>query len=59
MLKSFIGQSEHTLPCILQAIGENFSPPSTHPTSQKFIAMCDEILIELQVKKILVVNLEN
>ena len=50
LLKSLIGQSEHTLPSILLAIGEKLTFPSTHPTSQKMIAMCDELLRELQVK---------
>jgi len=48
LLKSIIGQSEHTFAAIVLAIGEKLTLPSNHPTSQKMIAMCDELLRELQ-----------
>ncbi|EFX90254.1 hypothetical protein DAPPUDRAFT_205366 [Daphnia pulex] len=47
-LKFCVGQSEYTLPGLFMGFLEKFCLPSTHPTSVKMLAMCDELRREIQ-----------
>ncbi|XP_032781058.1 fatty-acid amide hydrolase 2 [Daphnia magna] len=48
LLKFCVGQSDYTLPGLAMGFLEKFSLSSTHPTSVKMMAMCDELRRELQ-----------
>ncbi|XP_046437078.1 fatty-acid amide hydrolase 2-like [Daphnia pulex] len=48
LLKFCVGQSDYTLPGLFMGFLEKFSLPSTHPTSVKMLAMCDELRREIQ-----------
>jgi len=48
LLKCCAGQSEHTVPALLLAFFEKLTLPSTHPVVVKILAMCQELVEELQ-----------